>query len=85
VETELGFNLSLLHHFSSRIQGLLELDGETVLSGEEEGESVVNLNPGVKFCPAEGSGWWVGVAVSLPISNEEEFDFRALISAFYHF
>lgn len=85
VETELGFNLSALYHVSSRWQALLELDGEEVLSGEEEGHSVLNLTPGVKFRPVAGKSLLVGAGVSFPLSNEEEFDTRLVGSVFYHF
>jgi hypothetical protein len=85
VETELGFNLSALYHASSRWQALLELDGEEVLSGEEEGHSVLNLTPGVKFQPVAGKSLLVGVGVSFPLSNEEDFDTRLVGSVFYHF
>lgn len=86
VETELGFNLSALYHFSPRWQGLLELDGEEVLSGEEEeGHSVLNLTPGVKFRPVAGNSLLLGVGLSFPLSHEEEFDTRIVGSAFYHF
>jgi len=84
-ETELGLQVSLLYHLSSRLQLLLEADGERVLSGEEEGETVVNLSPGVKVKAAAGSAWWIGAAAGFPLSNEEEFDRRLLLSAFYHF
>ena len=38
VDTELATNVSTLYHVNSRLQLLLEFDGESVLSGEESGE-----------------------------------------------
>lgn len=85
VETELGVNLSLLYHASHRVQVLLEIDGERVLSGEEEGEESWNLTPGVKLRPVARSSLLLGVGVGFPISGEEEFDTRLVGSVFYHF
>lgn len=85
VETEMGANLSLLYHASRRIQLLVELDGETVLSGEEEGESVVNVTPGLKVRPVADSPLWLGLGLGTPISSNEEFDTRVVGSLFYHF
>jgi len=85
VETEMGVNLSLLYHASQRLQVLVELDGETVLSGDEEGESVVNVTPGVKVRPITDSPLWLGLGLGTPVSSEEEFDTRVVGSVFYHF
>ncbi len=85
VETELGHNFSLLYHLKPWLQGLLEVDGQTVLSGEEAGTSVLNITPGVKIRPFSISGLRVGLAASLPVSNNKGFDTRGLLSVFYHF
>lgn len=85
VETELGYNLSALYHVTSRLAGLVELDGESALSGEEDGTSVVNITPGVKFRPFADSNLQVGVGVSFPVSGEREFDVQTILSLFYHF
>ncbi|MFQ5714664.1 MAG: helix-turn-helix domain-containing protein [Candidatus Scalinduaceae bacterium] len=85
VETELGYNVSLLYHFTPRIQGLLELDGESVLSGDDDGDSVVNISPGIKFRPLADYDLIVGTGVSIPLSSKDEFDIRTILSIFYHF
>ncbi len=85
VETEMGFNLSFLYHFHPRIQGILELGGETVLSGDENGESVVNIAPGIKFDPLPNRDFQLGLGLSFPLSDKEEFETQVLLSAFYHF
>lgn len=85
VETEMGVNLSLLYHASRRFQVLVELDGETVLSGDEEGESVVNVTPGFKVRPVADSSLWLGLGLSTPVSGDGEFDTRVVGSLFYHF
>jgi hypothetical protein len=85
VETELEWSLSALYWLSPRIQGMIELDLETVLSGEESGETIVNLSPGIKLRPRETSDWWIGFSIGFPISDREDFELRGLISGFYHF
>lgn len=85
VETELELSSSLLYRFSDRLQGLLELDMESALSGEERGETVLHLSPGVKVRPIRDSAWWIGVSLGMPLSDREEFDTRALVSGFCHF
>lgn len=83
IETEFEYNFSILYHFTTQIQGLLELDGETALSGGEE--SVGSITPAIKVRPLKRSGLALGLGVSLPLTDEAEFDARTLFSAFYHF
>ena len=85
VETELITNFSTLYHVNSRLQLLLEFDGESVLSGEESGEQTWHLTPGVKFAPVGGSRLFLGVGVRLPLTDKQEFDTQALVSLFYHY
>ncbi len=84
-DSELGYNLSLLYHIRPWLQGLLEMDGQTILNGEEEGATVVNITPGVKLRPFSTSGLNIGIAASVPVTQEKEFDARAQLSLFYHF
>ncbi|MCH7909021.1 MAG: transporter [Candidatus Hydrogenedentes bacterium] len=85
VETELGYNLSLLYPVNPRFAALLELDLETVLSGDKDGTTVVNLTPGVKVSPFSDKAMAFGVGVSFPISDTEEFNTQVVASVFYHF
>lgn len=81
---ELNYTISLLYHFMPRLQGLLEFDGKAALNGEEE-PAVINITPGVKVSPFPESNLRMGLAVSLPLSSNKEFDAQALMSIFYHF
>lgn len=83
--TTLGYQLSFLFKPNTTVQPLIELDGETGLSGSERGNTVVNLSPGIKFSPFHSAHWQVGAGVGFPITNRHEFSSRAVISAFYHF
>lgn len=86
VETELGYNLSLLYHLRPGLQALLELDGEAVLSSEEgEEHTVLNLTPGAKVRPFPGRALILGVGAGFPLTSDQDFDTRVIVSAFYHF
>lgn len=84
VETEFAYDLSALVHVTPRFQGLLEVNGETVLSGDEAGETVVLLSPGVKVAPAAGVPLFIGAGASVPLTDTE-LDVAARVSLFYHF
>ena len=53
--------------------------------GEEDGNTVVNLTPGLKITPFTSRNIEIGAGASLPITSDEEFDVRAIFSIFYHF
>ena len=82
---ELGYNLSLLAHATDYLELLLEFDGLTVLSGEEEGASVLNIDPGVKVAPFANKDIQIGFGAGFPVTNDEEFEYRLIASVFYHF
>ena len=82
---ELGYNLSTLVHATEWLEVLLEFDGETVLNGEVEGESVLNIDPGVKFKPFKSQDLQAGFGAGFPVTDDEEFEYRLIASVFYHF
>lgn len=84
VETEWIYDLSGLVHLTPQLQALVEVNGETVLSGAEEGESTALLSPGVKVAPAARVPLFIGVGVTVPLTDEE-LDAAAKVSLFYHF
>ncbi|MDT8436669.1 MAG: hypothetical protein RRA92_07920 [Gemmatimonadota bacterium] len=84
-DLELGWNTSVLRHLTPRLMLLLEFGGEHVFGGEEDGVNVVDVTPGFKVQPLEDSGLQVGAGVSLPLTEDEEFDVRPVVSIFYHF
>ena len=67
------------------VQPLIEIDGETALTGLERGGTVLNLSPGIKFRPFNSEHWQIGAGIGFPITNRKEFDMRVVVSAFYHF
>ena len=83
--TTIGYQLSFLFKPTPSIQPVIELDGQTGLSGLKRGHTVVNLSPGIKFRPFHSEHWQIGAGVGFPVTNRHEFSSRVVISAFYHF
>lgn len=78
---EFNYQISSMYKFSPRFQGLLEFDGHNSLTGESS--HVFNVSPGFKFIPAEH--WQFGAGVGFPLTNDRDFQVRAIFSVFYHF
>ncbi len=83
-DLELEFNLSFLYVITPHLMGLLELDGSSVVSGTDN-KTVVNLTPGIQFQLPDHPNWRLGVAVSFPLSNDEDFKSQLLLSAIHHY
>lgn len=84
-ESEIAWNLSVLHEAHPRLQLLLELDGERVNGGDEDGADRMHVTPGLKVRPLPERPLWLGLGVSVPVSHDEKFDARGVLSAFWHF
>ncbi len=84
-DVELGWNLSLLYHATPKLEAILEFDGENVFGGEEDGETILNVTPGIKFAPFEEQRLMLGAGVSLPLTNDKSFHVQPVVSVFYHF
>ena len=84
VETELKYDVSTLYHITPRIQGLVELNGGVVLSGEEAGAGLVVISPGIKVAPLPTRALFIGIGGSIPLSDGGP-NGQLKISAFYHF
>ena len=85
VENEFGYQVSTLYHLTPRVAGHLELDGETELNGDGEGETVVNITPAVSVAPLESRDLRVAAGVSFPVTGGEEVEIQTIFSLFYHF
>jgi hypothetical protein len=84
-DLELGWTVSLLYRPTSRLEALLEFDGGEVFGGEEDGHTLANVTPGLKWRVLQDRNLKIGAGVSLPITDEREFEVRPLFSIFYHF
>ncbi len=73
---ELGYNLAMLYHLGNSLEILLEFDGLTVLNGKEDGESVLNIDPGVKVAPFKNKDILIGVGAGFPLTEDKEFEYR---------
>lgn len=82
---EVGWGLAFGYEATGQSLLLLELDGEKVWGGEEDGHNVVNLTPGVKFEPFGHKGLSFGAGIGFPLTDDREFDIRPTASVFYHF
>ena len=85
VETEFHYDFSTLYHFSTRFQGILELNGGVGLSGDEAGDGIVTLSPGIKVAPFSGNNaLFLGVGARFPL-GDEELNAELRTAVFYHF
>lgn len=84
VETELSYDISGLVHVTPQLQGLLEVNGQRVLSGAEAGANVTSVSPGVKIAPAARIPVFIGLGATVPLTDEE-LHAAAKLSLFYHF
>ncbi len=85
VTSAVEFGLAVMYPFGHDFTALLELTGENVLHGTEDGLSTVNLSPGIKMRPLDHSSFEVGLGASFPVSTHEEFDYEILSSLFWYF
>lgn len=82
---EFGYNVSLLYHLIPNIEVFVEFDGEVALNGEEDGGSVLNIDPGIKILPFENKDIHLGIGAGFPLTEDEEFEYRLVGSLIYHF
>jgi hypothetical protein len=83
-ENDLSLHSSFLYDFDQKIQGVLEFNSETILNGEEKGNSSVFISPGIKAAPLNSEKLMFGLSAGFPISIEKEFNTEVLFSVFYH-
>lgn len=85
VETEFHYDFSTLYHFSSRFQGLVELNGRTGLSGPEAGSGIFSVSPGIKVAPfSNNTDLFIGLGGSFPL-GDEALNAQLRAAVFYHF
>ena len=82
---EVKWDLSLLYHVTPRLEAMVELDGEHVVGGEEDGVTILNITPGFKVAPFENHAFKIGAGASFPLTHDDEYSVRGVFSLFYHF
>lgn len=85
VGTELGWDLSVLRHLSSRVQAMVELHGSAGVSGAAVGENMLSLAPGLKYRLFPHRPVFLGLSTGFPLAGEDPFDTRLLASLLWHF
>jgi hypothetical protein len=48
-------------------------------------ELPIRIAPGIKVVPTANRDFKIGVGVSIPMSDDKEFDVQTILSVFYHF
>lgn len=76
VDLEIGFNTALTYHAAQQHSVFMELDGETVVRGEDD-ELVINGTAGVLWRPFDDPDIVIGAGASIPLSEDEEFSVRS--------
>lgn len=84
VGTDFGYDLSALYHFSWRVEGLLELNGSTGLSGPEAGQNATQVAAGIKVTPLTYVPLVVGIGVAVPVTWSDR-NAALRLSFFRHF
>ncbi len=82
---EFGWNFALIYNGFDHFKPLFEIDGEIVNGGEEDGNNIVNLTPGLKYELPGNEALQIGAGVSFPVTDDKEFYVKPLLSVFYHF
>jgi len=83
VDLAIGYQAALMWQVSERVALVLEIDGESVVSGDAE-ENLLNISPGIKVRPFE-TDIEFGAAVSFPLLDDPGFDVRFTFALFLHF
>ena len=82
---ELIWNLSTLYPLTPWLNTVVELDGERIHGGHDDGLNLVSATTGFKIKPFSESSFEIGAGVRFPISNHREYQSMSLVSFFYHF
>ncbi|HTL53713.1 MAG TPA: hypothetical protein VL860_14150, partial [Planctomycetota bacterium] len=85
IENSLEVGLAFLYRAADWFCGVAEVNTEVPLTGDETGHVVVNVTPGVKFKPIRTYQWELGLGISLPVSENREFEYNVIVSSFLHF
>lgn len=84
VGTELVWDFSALHHLSTRLQAMVELNGSAGVSGAAVGEETLTVSPGLKYRIFPDRPVFLGLSSGFPVAGEEPFDARLLASVLWH-
>lgn len=84
VEERFGFNASLMRHLPAGWSVVIELQGESILAGDEAGDTEVEAIVGGQVHPPGWPGVGLGAGVAVPLEDGER-DVALLASAMWHY
>ena len=79
----LAYGVSTLYHVAPSLQALVEVDGESVFGAEDV--SALYVSPGVTFQPYDDKSVSFGVGVTLPVTDDRDFDYAINLMSILHF
>ncbi len=79
----LAYGASFLYHVRDDVQALVELHGESVFGDEDA--SALYVSPGVTFQPFTEKSISLGLGVSLPLTDDRDFDYAVNVMSIFHF
>lgn len=80
----LGYALSALYHISPDIHALVELTGESAFGGADGDEHAFYISPGLTTHPFPDKSIILGAGVSLPLTDDREFDYAVNVLLIFH-
>ena len=86
VENNLNLQLAVVYNLTESLQGILELNRESIINGNINPEPGWYFAPGIKAIPFKKLEKIIfGLGVRLPLSNQKEFNTQIMFTTFYHF
>ena len=79
----LAYGVSTLYHVAPSLQALVEVHGESVFGAEDV--SALYVSPGVTFQPYDDKSVSFGVGVTLPVTDDRDFDYAINLMSILHF
>lgn len=84
-DTDLGWNLAFTRKQNDNLSWALELQGEHVNGGEEDGLDVINAFPSISYSLKSHQDFIIAGGIGFPLSNDREFYVAPTASVIRHF
>ncbi|HEV7301536.1 MAG TPA: transporter [Tepidisphaeraceae bacterium] len=79
----LAYGVSTLYHVAPSLQALIEVHGESVFGAEDV--AALYVSPGVTFQPFDDKSINFGAGITLPITDDRDFDYAINLMSILHF